>query len=306
MLRTSRLAAALLFATLLALHVAAQQSQPQAPAGDSPSSSDAQTSKSKSLVWDPPKIDAKLRSSSDASPCDLDKVLAQAGARATELVENLQNFTAREQIDYRTFGAGGFGDNRGGGSASFDYTATLARRGSSFVVKESRRVTQAAMEFPLENQDIGMPEMALIFHPDLRPDYDMKCEAATNWKDRAAWIISFRQRKDRPNHTAAFHTNQRSYPVPLRGRAWIAQHSGVVIHMEIAMMHEIPAVAVREWYLSIDYASVRFRSKDIVVWLPQSADTYATFDIDRVVVSHTFSDFLLFSVQTSEQISQPH
>jgi hypothetical protein len=76
--------------------------------------------------------------------------------------------------------------------------------------------------------------------------------------------------------------------------------------MEIAMMHEIPAVAVREWYLSIDYASVRFRSKDVVVWLPQSADTYAALDIDRVVVSHTFSDFLLFSVQTTEQISQPH
>jgi hypothetical protein len=104
------------------------------------------------------------------------------GPAPPRLVENLQNFTAREQVDYRTFGAGGFGDNRGGGSASFDYTATLARRGSSFAVKESRRVTQAAMEFPLENQDIGLPEMALIFHPDLRPDYDMKCEAATNWE----------------------------------------------------------------------------------------------------------------------------
>jgi hypothetical protein len=228
------------------------------------------------------------------------------GPAPPRLVENLQNFTAREQVDYRTFGAGGFGDNRGGGSASFDYTATLARRGSSFSVKENRRVTQAAMEFPLENQDIGLPEMALIFHPDLRPDYDMKCEAATNWEGRAAWIVSFRQRKDHPDHTAAIYTNQRSYPVPLRGRAWIAQGSGVVIHMEIAMMHEIPAVAVREWYLSIDYASVRFRSKDVVVWLPQSADTYAALDIDRVVVSHTFSDFLLFSVQTTEQISQPH
>jgi hypothetical protein len=294
MLGISRPATALLVSTLL-LHVGMPADQPrQSPAGNT---------KPKSLVWDPPKMDAKLSSLADSPPCDLDRVLAQAADRATELVDNLQNFTAREQIDFRTYGPGGFGDNRGGGSAAFDYTATIVKRGANFSVQESRKAEQTALEFPLDHQDIGLPEMALIFFPELRSGYEMKCEAATNWNGQAAWIVSFRQRKDRPDQTAAFYTSQRSYPAPLRGRAWIAQDTGVVLHMEIALMHEIAAVDVREWYLSIDYAPVRFRSKNVVVWLPQSAHTWAAFDLDRVVVYHNFSDFFLFSVQTTQQVT---
>src|ERR1700722_11607004 len=292
-----RLAAALLITTLLlSTFTPARQSQPQAPTS---------ATKPKSLIWDPPKLDAKLRSAADTAPCDLDKVLAQAADRATELIDNLQNFTAREQIDFRTYGPGGFGDNRGGGSAAFDYTATIVKRGSGFSVQEGRKARQSAIEFPLAHQDIGLPEMALIFSPNLRPGYDMKCDAASNWNAQAAWVVSFRQRKDRPDLTAAFYTNNHSYPAPLRGRAWIAQDTGFVLHMEIALMHEIAAVDVREWFLSIDYAPVRFRSKDVTVWLPQSAHTWAAFDLNRVVVSHDFSDFFLFSVQTTQAVAPP-
>jgi hypothetical protein len=256
-------------------------------------------------VWDPPKIYAKLKASPDSPSCDSDKVLAQAAARATELVDNLQNFTAREQIDFRTFGAGGFGDTRRQASESFDYTATITKRGAGFSVKESRKPEQISTDFPLENIDTGLPEMALIFHPDLRSGYEMTCEVAATWNGRASWIVSFRQRKDRPNQTAAFSANGHSYSAPLRGRAWVAQDSGIVVHMEIALAHDVPAVSIREWYLSIDYAPVHFRSKDVVVWLPQSAHTWAAFDIDHVVVFHNFSDFLLFSVQTSQEVAPP-
>lgn len=295
MFRTSRPAAAfVLTILLLPINAAADQPRPQ---------SSSHETKPKSLVWDPPKLDAKLTSSAGSASCDLDKILALSAARATELVDNLQNFTAREQIDFRTYGPGGFGDNRGSGSAAFDYTATIVKRDPSFSVQESRKAKQTAIDFPLSHQDIGLPEMALIFFPGLRTSYDMKCESATNWNGQAAWVVSFRQRKDRPDLTAAFYTDQHSYPAPLRGRAWIAQDTGVVLHMQIALMHEIAAVDVREWYLSIDYAPVRFRSKDVTVWLPQSAHTWAAFDLNRVVVSHDFSNFFLFSVQTNQSVS---
>jgi hypothetical protein len=293
MFRVSGPATALLIAVLLLpLHAPAQQSASNAPP------------KQKGLIWDPPKLDSKLSASpAGAPPCDLDKVLAHAADRADELVDNLQNFTAREHIDFRIFGAGGFGDTRQSESESFDYTATIVKQGGTLSVQESRKAAQVAMNFPLEAQDIGLPEMALIFLPDLRRDYDMKCEAPARWNDNAAWIVSFRQRKDRPNQTANFSSNRHTYPAPLRGRAWIAQDSGVVIHMDIGLMHDIPAVNVHEWYLSIDYAPVRFRSKDVTIWLPQSAQTWVAFENDHVVVIHNFSDFFLFSVQTTQEPS---
>jgi VWFA-related protein len=258
--------------------------------------------KPKGLLWDPPNVDAKLHSSSVAPPCKLDAVLAKASDRATELIENLQNFTAREDIEYRTFGASGLSDFVGG-SASFDYTATLATQNGALSVQESRQPAQPGKKLPQESQDIGLPEMALIFLPEVQSDYDMKCEGAAIRNGRVAWIISFRQRQDRPDQTAAFATSDGSVPAPMRGRTWIDQNTGVVIHMDLALMHEIPAVNIREWFLAIDYAPVRFRSKNVVVWLPQSAYTYAAlFDIHRTVASHTFSNFFLFSVQTTQEV----
>jgi hypothetical protein len=293
MLRYPRPAAAFLAAALLLPLRASAQQSPQTPA------------KQSGLTWDPPKLDAKLKLPPGTPPCEIDKVLVLAGARASELVDNLQNFTAREQIDYRIFGAGGFGDTRRSSTDSFDYTATIVKHGETFSVQESRNPSQAAMGFPMESQDIGLPEMALIFLPDLHPDYDMKCEAAMLYDNRPTWFVTFRQRKDRPNQTAVFSANGHSYPAPLKGRAWIAQDTGAVVHMDIALMHDIPAVNVREWYLVIDYAPVRFRTKDITVWLPQSAGTWAAFDTDHVVVYHTFSNFFLFSVQTVQQPAPP-
>jgi hypothetical protein len=166
MLRYPRPAAAFLAAALLLPLFAPAQQSPQPPA------------KQSGLTWDPPKLDAKLKLPPGTPPCEIDKVLVLAGARASELVDNLQNFTAREQIDYRIFGAGGFGDTRRSSTDSFDYTATIVKHGETFSVQESRNPSQAAMGFPMESQDVGLPEMALIFLPDLHPDYDMKCEAA--------------------------------------------------------------------------------------------------------------------------------
>ncbi|MGC2390252.1 MAG: hypothetical protein WA621_12720, partial [Candidatus Acidiferrum sp.] len=50
----------------------------------------------------------------------LSNVLEQAGARANELVTNLQNVTAEEKIEYRVLGSMGLllEDGRG----TFDYT----------------------------------------------------------------------------------------------------------------------------------------------------------------------------------------
>jgi VWFA-related protein len=261
--------------------------------------------KSNGLFWDPPDPDASLHSHGDPRACILSTVLAEAETRATELVTNLQNFTAQEQIEYRTLGGMGMADQIDGGSGAFEYTAALEHHTGGFVVRESRTPEHSSGRFPIETQDIGLPEMALVFLPDLQPNYEMKCDGAMDWNGRAAWVVRFRQRKDRPNQTASFSTRAGVFPAPLKGRAWIAQGSGEVIHLEIALMREIPQANVRQWFLSIDYAPVRFLTRDVVVWLPQSANTFGDFSTRRTVVSHRFSNFLLFSVQTTEEITKP-
>ncbi|HUE41914.1 MAG TPA: hypothetical protein VMP12_00045 [Candidatus Sulfotelmatobacter sp.] len=50
---------------------------------------------------------------------------------------------------------------------------------------------------------------------------------------------------------------------PLKGRAWIAQDSGEAIHLEIGLMHSVLPVGVMGWFLSIDYAPVKFRKRNV-------------------------------------------
>jgi hypothetical protein len=67
----------------------------------------------------------------------------------------------------------------------------------------------------------------------------------------------------------------------------------------------IPAAHVKELYLSIDYAPVQFRTRNVRVWLPQTVDAYGDFGDHRTIIYHTFANFLLFSVQTDQVIDTP-
>ena len=70
-------------------------------------------------------------------------------------------------------------------------------------------------------------------------------------------------------------------------------------------MGEMPQVAVHEWYIVIDYAPVQFQSQNVRMLLPQSVDAYCDFGDHRAISYHTFTNFLLFSVQTGQTIANP-
>jgi hypothetical protein len=91
----------------------------------------------------------------------------------------------------------------------------------------------------------------------------------------------------------------------LKGRAWIATDSGEVIHIETSLLGNIPATNIRNWYFSIDYAPVQFHAQNVRTWLPQAVEAYGDFDDRRTIVYHTFTNFMLFSIQTDQMIEKP-
>jgi VWFA-related protein len=267
-----------------------------------PAAPPGKKSKSQPLYWNPPNLD--LESHADASECDLPAVLAQAAARATELVTNIQNFTAQERIEFRILG--GVGSQYDFGSDDFDYTAVLVHKSQGYSIQEGRNPVPGSRPFPIATHDLGLPEIALVFLPEFQTTYDMACSGAAMWNDHLTWMINLRQRKDRPDHTASFTAiNGVVYPAPLKGRAWIAQDSGEVVHIEIGLMHPILPVNIQSWSLSIDYAPVHFRTRNIDIWLPQFAEAYRESETRRTITAHEFTDFRLFSVDTTQQMARP-
>jgi len=259
--------------------------------------------KNRSLSWNPPKVDSPVPSVSLSPPCVLDHVLEQAGERTDELVSNLQNFSAQEKIDYQSSDRQGF--VRDSGSDTFDYVVIFHQAPGQPVVEESRKAAHGSSLSEITARSRGLPEMVLMFLPAMRDDYEIKCEGTTEWEGQRAWVVRFEQRPDKPSRTFSVRGSGEVYPASLKGHAWIATDSGEVVHMETGLMNGIPAANLHQWYLSINYAPVQFRTRDVRIWLPEIADSYYDFGDHRDIVYHTFKDFLLFSVQSDQRIEKP-
>jgi len=96
-----------------------------------------------------------------------------------------------------------------------------------------------------------------------------------------------------------------TFPVSLKGRAWIAVDSGEVMHLETNLVKGIPIIDLHANAVSIDYAPVAFPSRNLELWLPKSAVAYTDYSKRRTIIEHTFSDFQLFSVDTQQVIGKP-
>jgi hypothetical protein len=260
--------------------------------------------KKSELRWNPPQVDAALSSISATPPCQIANVLKQAGDRAEELITHLQDFDAQEQLRYEQ--TDDLGVPEMSTTARFDYLVDFGEKSDTPKVHETRTLLSGAENADLSAiLDRGLPALALIFNPSLQGDYEMRCEGLNVWNDQPAWVVYFRQSKDKRARTFGVRKATQVIPVSLKGRAWIATASGQVMHLETNLVNEVPAIGMRGNSVSVDYAPVKFRSQDIEMWLPRSATAYIDYGSRRTIVMHTFSDFRLFSVQTQQVIEKP-
>jgi hypothetical protein len=290
-------AIALLPAIVLLAALAAMKSPPAAAHQE-------KQKKAPALHWDPPQVDAPISSVSATPPCVLSDVLKLAAQRTGELIEHLQNFDAHEQIRYQET------DNLGiptmALTEKFDYLVDFGAQSAPLNVRETRTPLAGSDGANFHAiVDKGLPVLALIFYPELQRDYEMRCEGITQWRSQPAWVVYFRQMPGARPRTLSMSTAMSSFPVSLKGRAWIAADSGQIMHLETNLVKGIPIIELISDAVSIEYAPVMFSSRNIELWLPKSAVAYTEYGKRRTIIEHTFSDFQLFSVQTQQLIGKP-
>jgi hypothetical protein len=256
------------------------------------------------LSWTPPHVYEPIASLSTTPPCVLPDVLNQARQRAEELIDHLQNFNAHEHVRFEKIDRDGLPEMSLAGK--FDYLVDFGEQSSPLATHEIRSSLEGTDDLELDSVlDTGLPAMALIFHASLQSDYEMRCEGFTQWNNRPAWVISFCQRTGKKPRTITMVAPTGIFPVSIRGRAWIAAGSGHIVHLETNLVKPVLALGLRANATSIDYAPVKFESKDVEFWLPKAAIVFADYGTHRTVIEHTFSDFRLFSVHTDQVIEQP-
>ena len=252
----------------------------------------------------PPGVDEVIPNVLLGVSCDLPVVLHGVGERMTQLVSNLEKFSATEHIEH--FRVDNSGVLRARETRSFEYVVLVLQNPvQGFQLDEYRNGSTDPRQFPAQIATEALPVMALIFHPLMVSDFKLTCEGLGDWAGRPAWQVRFEQRQDRPNRIRYYKINDNYYPVGLKGRAWIDAGTYQVLRLETDLIQPVKGIELARERLSIEYAQVQFHSHDLQLWLPKTAELYWERHGHRYFRRHEFSDFKIFSVDTDQKFQRP-
>lgn len=278
--------------------------QPHARSSEAPPGKSAKNNFLREQPWAPADVDASSPPVQPGTQCSLPDVLARTGKRAEELVTNLQQFTAVEHLEHLEIDKKG--RERGKQLRSYNYLVVIEKlRHNQLAVEEYRNGVTMVDSFPANLATNGLPALALLFHPEYARDYQMKCEGLGSWQGRPAWQVRFQQRDDRDCRMRIYRVKGQAFPIPLKGRAWIDAESYQIVRLDTDLVMPIPAIPLLREHLEVAYQPVQFKKKTLQVWLPASADLYFDYRGHRYYRRHSFSDYLLFSVDVTQQIQAP-
>lgn len=255
--------------------------------------------------WAPPDVDAAKPFVISDATCSLPEVLKAAAKGQEQFVNSLQQFSATEE--YQSVEIKRDEQLEKPETRNYNYMAFIEEPRPKLIhVEESREAKEGTGAIPELLVDVGAPALALALHPTFQGDFDWSCEGLGEWKDTPAWIVHFEQKKDRPTSTlAGFSTASQLYLLSLKGRVWISQSGGQVVHLETDLTQPLSKVDLKREHFSIDYAPVAFPAHKVQLWLPESVDVYYQFKGHYLHHYHHYTDFKLFWVGSTQKISQP-
>jgi hypothetical protein len=253
--------------------------------------------------WSPEDIDAVVPPVSNDTPCPLEQVLHEASQQALQFVDNLQRFSARERIEHIEFGKDG---NKHNSPAQLvNYVAEIQHNAQALWVDEYRTgETHTESDQPLLT-DTGTAAFALIFHPRLVGNFNIRCEGKAGFRGTPAWQLRFEESADPKKSFHVIRIKNSVYPLRFKGRAWIAAEGYEVLRIQTDLIAPIPQIDLQVEHLDITYAPVAFEKGNLKLWLPESASLYIAYHGHRYARLHNFNQFHLFAITTEQTVKTP-
>jgi tetratricopeptide (TPR) repeat protein len=257
--------------------------------------------------WLPPDVDEKVPPVEPGAVCQIEVILRETGKRIEEFVGDVDRFAATEFLTHESINKWGMVSSPD--QRKFDYVVSVKEVAPGFLNVDEYRSTSnnSPVDFPDGVESTGLPAQVLIFHPYNVGSFEMTCEGLARWNGGLAWQVHFRQRMDKPNRIREYKLGMDgpSYPVALKGRAWIAADTFQITRLETDLIAPIPEIRLVADHTAIEYGPVHFKNRKVDMWLPQTAEVYYDWKGRRIHLRHRFSNYLLFAVDDKQRISAP-
>jgi tetratricopeptide (TPR) repeat protein len=249
-------------------------------------------------AWGPPGVDLVKPVVAADVACPYEKVLQMSGERVKQLVDNVAQFAATEDLVHEQLDE--FGNAISKDTRKFDYVASISEpRPGYLAVDEYRNEHYGLYDLPDHVVTRGFVALALIFHPDMRDNFQMTCEGLGQWQGQATWLMHFRQRDDKPSRIQSYVVGTESYPIKLKGRAWIAADTFQIVRIESDLVNPVPQLSVQ--HQEVEYGPIHFKKQNVDLWLPKSVDLYLGLNRHRYYRRHSFDHYMLFAVDAQDK-----
>jgi tetratricopeptide (TPR) repeat protein len=254
--------------------------------------------------WMPPDVDDSMPAVESTTGCPLQEIQEETGKRVSEFVDAVNRIAATESLENEVINRSGFPVRRA--SRSYSYVASVQQvRPGMYIMEEYRNGLMDLEQFPERIATLGLTALVMVFHPVYVGDYDLACEGLSRWHGGLAWQVHFRQKPDKPARLRSYRVNARSFPISLRGRAWISADTFQIVSLETDLVSPVPQIQLRAEHIGVEYLPVKFASHHQQLWLPESAEIYFDYGNRRMHRRHHFRDYMLFAVDEKQQISLP-
>jgi tetratricopeptide (TPR) repeat protein len=257
--------------------------------------------------WMPPDVDERVPPVEAGASCAVDDVVSKAGQQLMMLISDVDRFAATESLTHESIGRTGLASYPE--KRKFAYVVSIQEVQHGYLnVEEYRNGSGGATaDFPDGVATNGLPALVLIFHPYNAINFEMTCEGLARWNGGLAWQVHFKQRSDKPNTIKRYRigADGPSYPVALKGRAWISADNYQIVRLETDLVAPVPQIRLVADHTAIEYGPVKFPKVNVNMWLPQSAEVYYDWKGRRIHRRHSFSDYMLFGVEDKQKISVP-
>ena len=254
--------------------------------------------------WQPPGIDDIKLNVAAGTACPTEKVIDESGKRVQELVEDVTRFAAVEDLFHQRLDAYGLPTRTE--TRKFNYVASISEEQPGYLSVDEYRADKLGLAgYPDQIASSGFAALALVFHPHMRDNFEMKCEGLGDWRGRPSWLVRFQQRDDRPSRIHSYKVGTEVHPVNLKGRAWITAEKFQIVRIEAELISPMPEIQLLSEHQVVEYGPVPFARKNTTLWLPKSAEIYFDFRRRRYYRRHTFDHYMLFAVDTEEKRKEP-
>jgi tetratricopeptide (TPR) repeat protein len=255
--------------------------------------------------WMPPDVDDSMPPvESTSAGCPLRTIQREAGKRVSGFVDAVNRIAATESLENDVIDR--FGHRARHTSRSFSYVASVQQtRPGFYTMEEYRNGSMDIDQFPERIATLGLTALVMVFHPVYVGNYDLVCEGLSRRRGGLSWQVHFRQKPDMPARLRSYRVNNASYPISLRGRAWISADTFEIERLETDLVSPVPKIKLQAEHIALEYMPVQFLSHHAELWLPESADMYFDFDHRRMHRRHYFRDYMLFAVDETQKISLP-